>query len=81
MADLKQIVAAILTLGMFAMLINMMNNGPFLDTNQLSSQGTYVKRAELRESSEATNREDLISKELWGRPGPVLQPCWDKHIT
>ncbi|XP_057852344.1 protein MANNAN SYNTHESIS-RELATED 1 isoform X1 [Cryptomeria japonica] len=81
MIDLKQIVAAVLTLGMFAMLINMINNGPFLDTDQLSSQGTYVKEADLRRSSKASNRTDSRLKELWGRPGPVLQPCWDKHIT
>jgi fumarate reductase subunit D len=38
MIDLKQAVAAFLTLGMLAMLINMMSNGPFLDADQASSE-------------------------------------------
>nr|ABR18129.1 unknown [Picea sitchensis] len=81
MIDLKQAVAAFLTLGMLAMLINMMSNGPFLDADQASSEGKYSNGSELRERSPTVNRKTTRLKELWGRPGPVLEPCWDKHIT
>lgn len=79
--DLKHVVAALLTLGMFAMLVNMMNNGPFLDADHLSSEGKYSKGLELRERSQQNSRINSTLKELWGRPPPALVPCWDKHIT
>lgn len=81
MIDLKQAVAAFLTLGMLAMLVNMMSNGPFLDADQVSSEEKYSNGSELRERSPTVNRKAARLKELWGRPGPVLEPCWDKHIT
>eukprot|EP01018_Ginkgo_biloba_P009605 Gb_05009 [translate_table: standard] len=81
MIDLKQTVAGFLTLGMFAMLVNMMSNGPFLDADHLSSEVKYSNGSVVWEATKSSSRKSTRLKELWGHPGPVLEPCWDKHVT
>ncbi|KAH7435298.1 hypothetical protein KP509_06G058400 [Ceratopteris richardii] len=80
--DVKQAVAGALTIGMFIMLVNMIGNGPF---NSSTPEETALMAASDVEGAEMLLKErirqDDTPKELWGKDGPVLKPCWDEHIT
>lgn len=88
--DVKQAVAAALTIGMFVMLLNMIGNGPLVPaTDPVSNPeeaALIVSAAEVIDDERATEVSkteirDETPKELWGKRGPVLQPCWGKHIA
>eukprot|EP00249_Psilotum_nudum_P007657 c20723_g2_i1 orf=832-2181(+) len=89
--DMRQAVAGALTIGMVIMLLNMIGNGPLSPTSEdmiVSSEGQSdasmpmgderLQEPMLRIRKHTVRHESL---KLWGLPGPVLQPCWGKHIA
>ncbi|MCO5583060.1 hypothetical protein L7F22_036967 [Adiantum nelumboides] len=83
--DAKQAVAGALTVGMFVMLGNMIGNGPLNfsspEETALMAAGNAEVLGESTETVIKRSRRDDTPKELWGKQGSVLQPCWNKHIT
>eukprot|EP00250_Pteridium_aquilinum_P018109 c23949_g1_i1 orf=449-1777(-) len=83
--DVKQAVAGALTVGMFVMLLNMIGNGPLYSSSPeeaaLMAAGDAEVMSELVETTAKSLQHDDTPKALWGKPGPVLQSCWNKHIT
>lgn len=78
--------AAALTIGMVVMLVNMIGNGPLTPATQFGSPEEAALIASVgEEATEELTTEtalrDETAEELWGKPGPDLQPCWSKHIT
>lgn len=83
--DVKQAVAAALTVGMVLMLLNMIHREHIVPLTQSSTSEESASIVSAGEESATevikTSVVDDTPKQLWGRPGPVLKPCWGKHIT
>ncbi|MCO5598984.1 hypothetical protein L7F22_053083 [Adiantum nelumboides] len=85
--DVRQAVAGALTVGMFIALIDMMLNGPGTSlhhqeiTVSVVTAGDEVVGQINGEGSVTITVSDKTPKKLWGLPGPILQPCWSKHIA
>lgn len=83
--DVKQVVAGFLTVAMFVMLINMIGNGPLKfsspEETALMAAGDAEVLGESLETVVKSTRQDDTPKELWGKQGQALQPCWNEHIT
>lgn len=76
--DARQVVAAFLTLSMFAMLGNMIKNDHFDSYEmKLPSAGAHLERIQEHAKS-------LVSTEKkgpWMSNGPELKPCWNKPAS
>ncbi|KAI5077244.1 hypothetical protein GOP47_0007843 [Adiantum capillus-veneris] len=84
--DVRQAVAGALTIGMFVALTDMMLNGPGTSPHQditvsVVTTGDEVVGQFNGKGSVTITVSDKTPKKLWGMPGPILQPCWSKHIA
>lgn len=84
--DVRQAVAGALTIGMFLALLEMMISGPSVSSHQeinvsVVTTGDNVVGQLDEKGSVTITVSDKTPKYLWGLPGPILQPCWSKHIA
>ncbi|XP_059636139.1 protein MANNAN SYNTHESIS-RELATED 1-like [Cornus florida] len=76
--DLRQVIAAFLTLSMFAMLGNMIKRDHF-DSLQMKSPTTLSGEYDATElTKQRIVKLSSVSKEPWEENGKVLRPCWNK---
>lgn len=86
--DVRQGVAAVLTIGMFVALLDLMIHGydtPSMPSQEIRIQVLSAGNDLVEERSNKISASSFVGaktpKRLWGLPGPVLQPCWRNHIA
>eukprot|EP00250_Pteridium_aquilinum_P000836 c11008_g2_i1 orf=674-1672(+) len=84
--DVRQAVAGALTLAMFVALLEMTISGTIGPSTPPQEISLSVISEEIVEDPgdktvAAISVREETPRKLWGLPGPVLQPCWRKHIA
>ncbi|BBN01514.1 hypothetical protein MPTK1_2g08010 [Marchantia polymorpha subsp. ruderalis] len=88
MSNIQRTIIGLSAVGLIVLLLNMFGNRPSAlaynrvgvdDSTILSPYESQAERGWHNPRLEAVNRK--LEAKLWGKPGPVLEPCWSTGLT